>query len=327
MANVVSIEDLTIEFPTKAGRLRAVDHVSFSLEAGKITALVGESGSGKSTLASAILNVVSSPGAIIGGRVMYGDQDILTMSDHELQRYRWAKVSMVFQAAQNSLNPVMHIRDTMIETAVSHGEKDSNKTEARLRELLEYVRLDPDRVLASYPHELSGGMKQRVMIAFSLLLSPDLIVLDEPTTALDVITQEYILEILLNVHRDLGTSMLLLSHDMAVVAKTADLIGVMYAGRLIESANVYDLFARPGHPYSRGLIHAAPSLLAKAGQVQVIPGSPPNLLDLPPGCAFHPRCEQAQDHCRVSRPELRQADRGWVACHYPLVDGQERVNR
>ncbi|MCL6442850.1 MAG: ABC transporter ATP-binding protein [Alicyclobacillus sp.] len=303
-SGIVEIRNLSIEFRLRQGTICALDNVNFSVPKGKVTALVGESGSGKSTLAAAILNLVSAPGKITRGEVVYNGINILNWNERELQRYRWSEVSMVFQAAQNSLNPVMRIEESIVETVLSHRKMSRQEILRRALDLFEMVRLEPRRVLKAYPHELSGGMKQRVMIAFSLLLDPQLVILDEPTTALDVITQDYIFEILLRVHRELGITMLLLSHDIAVVAKLADYVGVMYAGRVVEYGEVLEVLQSPKHPYTKGLIQAAPSLIGDPNSMRPIQGSPPNLLQLPTGCAFHPRCPLAMEICKESIPQL-----------------------
>ncbi len=314
--HLLEIRDLTIEFALRSGVIRAVDRVSLDIPKGRVTALVGESGSGKSTLASAILNIVSSPGIIKGGSIAFNGSDILKYKANQMQKYRWTDVSMVFQAAQNTLNPVMRIGEQMTETVLSHKKMSREEIVKKASRLLDYVRLEPDRVLKAYPHELSGGMKQRVMIAFSLLLDPQLVIFDEPTTALDVITQDYIFDILQKINREMGITMLLLSHDIAVVARVADRVGVMYAGKLVEIGDTFEIFENPKHPYTAGLIKAAPSLLDDIGKTKSIAGSPPNLLKLPTGCAFHPRCESAKDICRKVAPDLIAVGDGHTAaCH------------
>ncbi|MFD1677209.1 ABC transporter ATP-binding protein [Alicyclobacillus fodiniaquatilis] len=302
--NVIEVRGLTVDFPLRAGNIRAVNHVNFDIPKGKITALVGESGSGKSTMASAILRSVSSPGLISSGEIFYQGEDVLKYNKEKMQRFKWSKVSMVFQAAQNALNPVMTIREQVIETVRAHDAKITEKKILdKAKELLEYVRLEPGRVLAAHPHELSGGMKQRVMIAFSLLLNPELVILDEPTTALDVITQAYIFDILAQIHEDMGTTMLLMTHDIGVVARFAERVGVMYAGRLVEVGDVYSIFDNADHPYTSNLMKSVPSLLSN-DDLQPIVGSTPNLLNLPSGCPFHPRCKQAKPVCKRVDPVM-----------------------
>lgn len=315
--NIVEVRDLSIEFPLRYGTLHVVNNVNFDIPRGKITALVGESGSGKSTMAMAILNVVSNPGLIKNGSVYFNGEDVLKYDKNQLMKYKWNKVSMVFQAAQNALNPVMLIKDQIIETVEAH---DKNMKEEdilkKASELLDFVRLEPERVLNAYPHELSGGMKQRVMIAFSLLLDPELIILDEPTTALDVITQDYIFDILMQIHKKMGTTMLLLTHDIGVVAKVADRVGVMYAGKLVEAGDVYTMFERAIHPYTINLINAAPSLVDELKEKAPIFGTPPNLFNIPEGCAFVSRCSSAKPICANKQPQFVDLSGGHIAaCH------------
>jgi len=315
--NVIEIKGLTIKFPMKVGTLCAADEVDFNIEKGKITALVGESGSGKSTVASAVLKSVSSPGVISAGSIKYHEKDILKFGKDELQKYKWSSVAMVFQAAQNALNPVMTIKEQIVETVLAHEpEMKEEAIIAKATKLLEYVRLEPTRVLKAFPHELSGGMKQRVMIAFSLLLDPELVILDEPTTALDVITQDYIFDILEKIHKELGITMLLLTHDIGVVAKVADNVGVMYAGKIVESGDIFTVFEDGKHPYTRSLIHAAPSLIGEVKDLKSVRGAAPNLLDLPSGCTFHPRCSCAKSICSQVKPEVALLDgKHVVMCH------------
>ena len=251
------------------------------------------------------------------------------LSDKEMRAFRWNKVSMVFQAAQSALNPVMTVRQQFsFETLDAHeaklpkGEKkqksgDREAKEQKCRDLMEYVKLDADRVLASYPHELSGGMKQRVMIAFALLLDPELIILDEPTTALDVITQNYIFNLLRKINRERGISMLLMTHDISVVAKFADYMGVMYGGRLMEYGSVANVFKYREHPYTAGLIGATPSIVGDIADMKPIKGSPPDLMNLPQGCIFSPRCPKCRDICLTAEPPTREfADGGRGKCYF-----------
>ena len=318
--NIMELRDITVEFPLKRGLLTAVNHVDFNVIRSKLTALVGESGSGKSTLASTILNLVSSPGIIKTGKVMYQDRNILEYDSKTLNAYRWKDVSMVFQSAQNTLNPVMTIQQHYAETYKAHKDViDDGEMKRKFHALLEDVRLEPERVLSSYPHELSGGMRQRVMIAFSLLLDPDMIILDEPTTALDVITQDYIFNILDDIHRKKDISMLLMTHDIAVVAKIADYIGVMYAGNLVEYGDVYSIFGKSLHPYTYNLIQSAPSLLDDGEEKVPLKGNVPDLFHLPKGCSFCSRCPYADGQCENEIPAIRDMGGGHlVACHHPM---------
>lgn len=324
METIIEFEKVNVSFPMKEGTVRAVRDVSLRIPKGKVTALVGESGSGKSTLASTLLRMVSAPGTISADSIQVDGRDVTKMSEKQLLNYRWSEVSMVFQAAQNSLNPVVTIGEQFIETYRAHRKDEKNEViEKRTIELLEYVQLEPKRVLRSYPHELSGGMKQRVMIAFSLLLEPKIVILDEPTTALDVITQDSIFSILEQINRDLGITLLLLSHDIAVVAKVADYLGVMYAGKIVEFDEIHTIFEHPKHPYTEGLLRAVPSLIHDLETIKPIPGASPNLLDLPKGCPFHTRCEYVMSHCKTVEPELKQLKDGYrPACH--LFDQKEK---
>lgn len=328
MEPLVEVRGLTIEFPMRSGLLRAVNEADFVIPKGQITALVGESGSGKSTMASAIMRAISVPGRVAGGSITFDGRDVMSLGKKELQAYKWEQVSMVFQAAQNALNPVVRIKDQIMETFRAHSKSYTEKQMMdKARNLFDYVRLDPDRVLNSFPHELSGGMKQRVMIAFSLLLDPQLVILDEPTTALDVITQAYIFDILKKIHVDMNITMLLLTHDIGVVAKAADRVGVMYAGNVVEAGDVYDMFKRPKHPYTEKLMKAVPSLYEDVSERKGIPGSPPDLLNMPPGCPFHPRCEYAHAKCKEENPIKVYTPAGHeVACHlYPNPESVAEV--
>ncbi|GHU77354.1 dipeptide/oligopeptide/nickel ABC transporter ATP-binding protein [Clostridia bacterium] len=315
--NILEIEGLNVEFPLMNGTIHAVNDADFQIPRHTITALVGESGSGKSTLASSILHMVSNPGRIRSGTIRYNGTSIRELTDKQLRAYRWEQVSMVFQAAQNAMNPLLTVREQMEETIHVHSpERSSDEMLTVLVKLLDYVRLDPERVLACYPHELSGGMKQRVMIAFSMLLNPQLIILDEPSTALDVITQDYIFDILMKIFEEMNLTMLLLTHDIAVVAKVAQRVSVMYAGSIIETGDVYSIFSKPAHEYTRLLIKAAPQLIGSLDERQGIIGSPPDLIHLPSGCAFYPRCTQPLSCCADKKPEyISVGESHWVMCH------------
>lgn len=293
--HVMQLEHISVEFRLPKVTLRAVDDVSLDVRRGEILGIVGESGSGKTTLSSTMLNVVSAPGHITGGRVLYEGRDILAMDEENLRQYRWRDVATVFQAAQNSLNPVLKVKEQFLDTAAAHDEFPEKKVLGKARDLLRFVRLEPDQVLDAYPHQLSGGMKQRAIIALSLLLDPKILLLDEPTTALDVITQAYVMNILRRVHDELEITMVFLTHDVCIMGKIADRIAVMYAGQIVELGTVEDIFYRPLHPYTRGLINAAPSLTDDVSLRKAIPGSPPDLTNLPEGCRFAPRCGLCQD--------------------------------
>lgn len=309
---ILQAQDITVDFKLPSRTLRAVDHVSLDVTRGEILGVVGESGSGKSTLASAMLNIVAAPGVISSGQILFKGQNVLSFSEEELREFRWRDVAMVFQAAQNSLNPVLKIKAQVLDTAEAHGNQSQDVVLKKARELLRYVRLEPDQVLDSYPHQLSGGMKQRTIMALSLLLDPEILILDEPTTALDVITQAYVMNIFKRAHVDLEITMVFLTHDVSIMAKIADRIAVMYAGQIVELGTVDDIFYRPIHAYTKGLINAAPSLTDDVSKRRAIPGSPPDLTNLPPGCRFAPRCRFVEEGACTGelKGELIEVERG-----------------
>lgn len=324
MDNIFEIRNLSIDYQMKKFNLNAVSKVDLDIKAGKVTALVGESGSGKTTLATSIINCISSPGKITGGSILYygGEKpvDIALMDAKQLNTFRWREVSMVFQGAQSALNPLMTVYEHFEETYSVHNPKMSakemkRKCREKAVELLNLVNLDPARVMVMYPHELSGGMKQRVMIAFSLLLDPKLIILDEPTTALDVIVQGYIFRLLKDINRKMGISMLLLTHDIGVVAEFADYVAVMYGGRIMEYGTTRQVFKKKLHPYCRGLIDATPSLTSDIASMKTIPGNPPDIRELPAGCVFHPRCEFCMEKCSVLEPDEYHLGEHTVKCY------------
>ncbi len=312
---VLRVEDLRVYYHTPDGPVRAVDGVTFSLRPGERFGLVGESGSGKSTTAWAIMRLIKPPGRIESGRLRLGDVDLTDLSEEEIRRVRLAEIALIPQGAMNSLNPVMRVRDQVLDGIRFHrnGEVERRVAEG-LPELLGMVGLS-SHVLNLYPHELSGGMKQRVCIAIAISLGPKVIIADEPTSALDVVVQRQILETLSEVQKRLGASILLVGHDMGVMAQFVDRIGVMYGGRLVEVGPVRSIFKDPLHPYTRLLISSLPSLAAK-GALQGIPGTPPSLLTPPSGCIFHPRCPVALARCSVEAPANAEVQPGrWVSCH------------
>ncbi|MHB8696249.1 MAG: ABC transporter ATP-binding protein [Solirubrobacteraceae bacterium] len=312
MTPILSVRGLSIDYRTRRGPVHAVRDVSFDVEKGETVAIIGESGSGKTTLAISLIRLSPPAARITSGQILYTTDratvDIRTLPDDELRQFRWSECAMVFQSALNSFNPVITIWEQFADTARAHGLKDPKKIHARAAELLDLVRLDPKRVLRSYQHELSGGTKQRVLIALSLLLEPQLVILDEPTTALDVLTQRSIIDLLAQLKRTLGFSTIFISHDLTIAAELADRMITMYAGTIVERASVNDLFYRPRHPYSVGLLRAVPRVSGAMGAVASIPGSPPDLIRLPPGCTYTARCSLSIDACGAREPDLMAVD-------------------
>ena len=315
-SSLLEIKELVVEYAVREGRLRVVDRASLEVPEGIIMGLVGESGCGKSSLIDAIMGTLPPNGYITQGQILFKGKDLLKMSKNELRKIRWEKIAMVFQAAQNSLNPVLKISEHFIETVKAHNGNLSNKDVLRkASELLEMVKLEPQTVLNSYPHELSGGMKQRVIIALSLILDPELLILDEPTSALDTFTQSAILDMLKEIYRNKRISMFIVTHDLPIVAEIAHKSAVMYAGKIVEIADVRTLFYNPSHPYTKALIEAIPSIVGDLSNREPIPGNPPSLLSPPSGCRFHPRCPYVMEICKEKEPPFFEVDdRDKVAC-------------
>ena len=314
-ADVLRVQGLSVRYHTAGGAVRAADGITFALRPGERLGIAGESGSGKSTMALALMRLIKPPGRIEAGAVWLDGRDLMTLSDEEMRRLRLARIALVPQGSMNSLNPVLRIRDQIADALRDHG-VDATERELgdRLRDLLPRVGLDPE-VAGMFPHQLSGGMKQRACIAIAVSLSPGVIVADEPTSALDVVVQRQVMDTLARAQTELGAAVILVGHDMGLMAQFVDRLGVMYAGRLVEISPVRDVFTAPLHPYTRMLIASLPSLERK-GVFQGIPGLPHPLRDLPAGCAFHPRCPLAVDRCRSETPVLREArPDGWAACH------------
>ena len=301
----LKVQDLTIYYRLRRGDVQAVEEISFEVEKGKAVGLVGESGCGKTTVAFGILRMLPFPGKIMGGHIFVDGENITSLTETEMQLYRWNQISMIFQGAMNALNPIIKIKDQIIE-AIMYHDKKATKQEAleRTQELFKLVGMDPGRI-DHYPFEFSGGMKQRTMIVMALACNPKLIIADEPTTALDVTVQAQIMKLLLQLVETLDITLLLITHDLSVVAETCEKVIIMYGGKIVEMGTVRALFDRPLHPYSQGLISSIPSLEKASNQTLTsIPGSPPNLLDPPTGCRFHPRCQYAQDICQTDDPPL-----------------------
>jgi len=312
---ILHVKNLRAFYRTDLGIVRAVDDVSFVVKKEEVFGIAGESGCGKSTLALSILRLVKPPCYIEGGEVILEGRDIMKLKDEELRRIRWRRASYIPQASMNALNPVMKIGDQIIDAIKAH-EKHVEKKEAeeRITKLLEQVALSP-KVAGMYPHELSGGMKQRAAIAMAMALGPSLIVADEPTTALDVNVQRVVLQALENAKEAIGASLLLITHDMAVQAQIVNKLAIMYAGKIVEIGDVKSLFKDPLHPYTKGLMFAIPTIEEKR-KILYIPGRPPDLINPPQGCRFFPRCSQAMDLCSKNEPPLIEVENDrFVACH------------
>jgi len=311
---VLRVEGLSVAFDHPLGKVQAVDGVSLALLPGERFGLAGESGSGKSTLALAILRMIKPPGWIEAGEVWLAGTRLADLGEDRIRALRLAGIALVPQGSMNSLNPVLRIGRQIADAFADHGLRLSRgEEEARIAALLAEVGL-PENVARMYPHELSGGMKQRACIAIAICLRPKVIIADEPTSALDVVVQRQVMATLARVQQELGAAVILIGHDMGLMAQFVDRLGVMYAGRLVEVAPIAEIITRPRHPYTRALIASLPSLEVR-GALTGIPGLAPLLRDLPPGCAFHPRCPQAVDRCRTEKPPMRGIGGAEVACH------------
>jgi peptide/nickel transport system ATP-binding protein len=312
---ILDVKNLRVSYQTPRGPVRAVNGVSFFLRPNERLGLVGESGSGKTTTALSLMRLIQEPAVIEGGQVWLDGRDLLMLSEAEMRKARFAEIALIPQGAMNSLNPMLKVGEQLRDTMRAHlqGEERSQIAQ-RVLDVLEWVELRP-AVLDSYPHELSGGMKQRVCIAMGILLSPKVIIADEPTSALDVVVQRQVMETLGRVQKDIGASVILVGHDMGLMAQFVDRVGVMYGGKLVEVSPVRDIFKDPLHPYTQLLIGSLPTLQSKE-MFKGIPGLTPSLLAPPPGCMFHPRCHKVLARCSVDVPELVEIkpDR-WVSCH------------
>jgi peptide/nickel transport system ATP-binding protein len=324
---VLSVRNLSVEYPARRGAVKAVRSVDFDLYNGETLCLIGESGSGKTTLGLALVQLLAKTARVSSGSITYrrhGQEiDVLALNSEALRQFRWQDCAMVFQSALNSLNPVLQIWDQFYDTAKAHGMTDRNEVHERSLDLLERVQLEPRRVIDAYPHELSGGMRQRVLLAMSLLLDPQIIILDEPTTALDILTQRTIIDLLRKLKAELGFSMLFISHDLAMAAELADRVATMYAGKIIEIGPVRELFYRPQHPYTLGLIRAVPTVTGDFENLVSVPGSPPDLIDLPSGL------ERRQMHhfvaCFHSDDVEREIERDPIRSAQTHEDGREQT--
>jgi peptide/nickel transport system ATP-binding protein len=312
---ILDIQNLVMYYQTMKGYVRAVDNVSFDVEKGEAMGLVGESGCGKTTIGMSILQLLPENAQVQGGKILFKNEDLLQYSKAEMRAVRWKGISMIFQAAMNALNPVYRIEDQIIEAIRTHEKVPKDEARERVASLYKLVGLDPDRS-RDYPHEYSGGMKQRAVIAMALACNPDIIIADEPTTALDVIVQDQIISEIKKLQQKLHMTMIYISHDISVIAESCERIAVMYAGILAEYANARDLFKNPMHPYTQALMNSFPSIIGPKKRLIPVPGEPPNLLNPPPGCRFHPRCPLAMEICKKEVPSFIEYDnKHWAACH------------
>jgi len=318
---ILRVEGLKTHFFTKAGVLRAVDDVTFEVAEGEVVGLVGESGSGKSMTGYSIMGLVDPPGRIVAGTIELAGRDLSRLSAEDMRQLRGNRIAMIFQDPMMTLNPVLRIDRQMIETILAHERVSVDAARERSRAALAKVGIpSPDERLLAYPHQFSGGMRQRVAIAIALLNNPDLIIADEPTTALDVTIQGQILYEMQKLTRETGAAMIWITHDLSVVAGLADRVCVMYAGRIVEQGTTYDVLTTPRHPYTQGLLDSVPSRSARGARLKQIPGMTPSLLELGPGCPFRERCAFATAACAVLPPLQPQGDGGQaVCCHHPLV--------
>jgi oligopeptide transport system ATP-binding protein len=316
---LLEVRDLHVEFRTRDGVAKAVNGVNYSVDEGETLAVLGESGSGKSVTAQAVMGILDTPpGKITGGEILFRGKDLLKFKEEERRKVRGAEMAMIFQDALSSLNPVLSVGDQLGEMFIVHRGMSRKDARTKAVELMDRVRIPAAKErVDDYPHQFSGGMRQRIMIAMALALEPELIIADEPTTALDVTVQAQVMDLLAELRRELNMGLILITHDLGVVADVADKISVMYAGRIVEDAPVHDIYAAPAHPYTKGLLQSIPRLDQKGQELYAIQGLPPNLLHVPSGCAFNPRCPMAQDICRTEVPRLQPVgDRRGSACHF-----------
>ncbi len=314
---VLNVEGLTMQYETSAGLVRAVDGVSFTVQKGQALGLVGESGCGKSSIALSLLRLLPENARITSGRILLNGTDVVSLTEERMRGLRWSSISLVFQAAMNSLNPVYRVGDQIIEALDEHVRLSRDDAQRRVGELFDLVGLDRSHI-GLYPHEYSGGMKQRAVIAMALSCDPDIVIADEPTTALDVIVQDRILREMKRVRAELNMSMIYISHDMAVIAEVSDVVGVMYAGKIVEMGSTADVFASPIHPYTKALVSAFPSVSGEKQDLVTLPGEPPNLMEPPAGCRFHPRCPFATDACMTEEPPVVRRGEHYAFCWNPL---------
>ncbi|MDD9268556.1 ABC transporter ATP-binding protein [Paenibacillus sp. GCM10023248] len=323
MADLLRVHHLSIEYASPRGVVKAVDQVSFSIGQGEIFGLAGESGCGKSTTAFGICRLLRHPAQITGGSVQLAGMELTALSDEEFDRLRWSKISIVLQSAMNNLNPVIKIRDQLVDAILAHEPVAGQEAYQRAAHLMRLVDLPVDR-LDSYPHELSGGMRQRVVIAMAMALKPNLVIMDEPTTALDVVVQNGIIRKILELQKEFGFSILFITHDLPLMLEMCDRIGIMYAGKLVEVTAKEQILRGPRHPYTQGLLNSFPSLSGPKQRLAGIPGNPPDLIRPPAGCRFYPRCSQAVPQCQTQQPAFIQDEQGEIACHLYSEEGLSR---
>ncbi len=313
--SLLEVKDLTIHFQTEDGDVKAVNNISFRIEQGKTLGLVGETGAGKTTTALGVLGLVPEPGKVLSGSILYKDQDILQLKEKEIQELRGNEISMIFQDPMTALNPVMTVGDQIMEVILRHQTSSKPEASKRMQEILDKVGISTDRS-GDYPHQFSGGMKQRIMIAIALACNPKLLLADEPTTALDVTIQAQVMHMINELKNEFNTAMLLITHDLGIVAESCDDVAIMYAGEIVEYGSIEDVFDRTAHPYTKGLFNSIPRLDVKTERLEPIQGLMPDPINLPEGCPFHPRCPFASEKCSESDPGLFEISEGhWVKCH------------
>jgi len=315
VSEVLKVDGLKMYYRMGQAYVKAVDDISFSVRKGNCLGLAGESGSGKTSIATTIMRILPKNAQIISGNIYLDGQDVLKFDDEGFRKIRWVKIALVPQASMNAFDPVFTIGDQIVEAILTHRNVTKDEAVSRVKELFQLVGIDPSRI-NNYPHEFSGGMKQRAAIAMALANNPDILILDEPTTALDVIVQAQILSLLRSLKQKLNISMILITHDLSIIADVCDSIAVIYAGKIVEYGDINKIYHSPKHPYTQGLLGAFPNIKAKKQKLIGIPGAPPNLANPPSGCRFHPRCPYAFDRCKVEEPKLKEVEPGhYVACH------------
>ena len=313
---MLEFENLRTYYRTPQGLLKAVDGVSFTLDKGEILGLVGESACGKTTLALSTVRLLPPAAQVMGGKILLHGEDLLSKTEDEMKKVRWKKISIIFQGALNSLNPVLPVKEQIAEAILAHDGLTGDEVDTAISRLFKAVRLDPGR-RNGYPHEFSGGMKQRVMIAMAIACDPEVVIADEPTTALDVIVQRQILDLIRNLRNELHISMILITHDLSVVAQLCDKVGIMYAGKLVEFGDIYSIFENPRHPYTQALLKSIPRMERTKTQLSYIPGSVPDLTGKVPACRFYSRCPYAQKLCAETEPKAEETSpKSYVACHF-----------